>query len=250
MRDVSVAFERRDVLYNVNIVVNQGDFVAITGPNGGGKTTLLRVMLKLLKPSRGEVIYLNDGRPVKRLHIGYLPQKNMIDTRFPIIVEEAVRSGLLHGFAGRGFSKADKEKMERAIDLCGIGQLLGRRLGDLSGGQLQRTLLARALVSEPRVLVLDEPLSYVDKRFEHQIYHIMDQLRREITIVLVSHEMSVISGMANRHLVVDHTVHECTALHHYIPGECWPESETCGTDHCHCSGDEPDAPGDSPTGKY
>jgi len=85
---------------------------------------------------------------------------------------------------------------------------------------------------------------------QYQYYHIMDQLRREITIVLVSHEMSVISGMANRHLVVDHTVHECTALHHYIPGKCWPESETCDTDHCHCAGDEPDAPGDSPTGKY
>lgn len=223
--DVSVAFERRYVLSDVSLNVNRGDFMAITGPNGGGKTTLLRVMLKLLKPSAGSVTYFDEGREVKRLHTGYLPQKNMIDTRFPIIVEEAVRSGLLHGLAGRGRSADDRRKMQRVVELCGIGDLLGRSLGDLSGGQLQRTLLARALVSEPKLLVLDEPLSYVDKRFEHQIYHIMEELRRSITIVLVSHEMSVISGMANRHLIIDHTVHQCRALHHYVPGECWPETD-------------------------
>ena len=102
----------------------------------------------------------------------------------------------------------------------GIGDYLDKQIGELSGGQLQRTLLGRALMTDPEVLMLDEPLSYVDKRFERQIYNIMEQLANRCTIVLVSHEMSVISGMANRHLIIDHTLHECGALHHYVPGEC------------------------------
>lgn len=225
LSDVKVVLDRHVVIQNVNLDVRHGDFMAITGPNGGGKTTLLRVMLRLLRPTFGQVEYFNnEGKPCKQLHIGYLPQKNLIDTRFPIDVEEVVRSGLLNGFKGHADSQADRIQFERTVELTGIGNLLHQPIGALSGGQLQRTLLARAIVSDPQVLVLDEPLSYVDKRFEHQIYHIMEELRRHITIVLVSHEMSVISGMANRHLIVDGTVHECSALHHYVPGEC---DDTC-----------------------
>ena len=223
LENVSMAFDGRRVLEDVSMSVARGDFMAITGPNGGGKTTLLRIMLRLLRPTRGKVRYFDGGREVKSLRLGYLPQKNMIDLRFPITVGEAVRSGLLQGFGGRARSERDHELFDAAVELTGIEELLDRPVGDLSGGQLQRTLLARAVVSRPEVLVLDEPLSYVDKRFEHRIYHIMEQLRRTTTIVLVSHEMSVISGMANRHLVVDHTIHECSALTHYVPGECWPE---------------------------
>lgn len=223
LEDISVAFDSRRVLHDVNLEVRKGDFMAITGPNGGGKTTLLRVMLKLLRPTGGKAVYLKDGKPVKRLHTGYLPQKNMIDLRFPMTVGEAVKSGLLHGFWGAGNSLKDRKRIEETVELTGIGDLLNRPVGDLSGGQLQRTLLARAIVSDPDVLVFDEPLSYVDKRFEHQIYHIMEDLKKRKTVILVSHEMSVISGMANRHVIVDGTIHECSALHHYIPGECWPE---------------------------
>ena len=221
LSDITVSFDRKEILHDVNLVVNRGDFMAITGPNGGGKTTLLRIMLRLLKPSHGEVTYFDsDGLRVKRLHTGYLPQKSMIDTRFPINVGEVVRSGLLHGFKGRGNSITDRKRFDHIVKLTSIGELLQRPISDLSGGQLQRTLLARAIVSNPEVLVLDEPLSYVDKRFEHQIYHIMEDLRQYMTIILVSHEMSVISGMANRHIIVDSTVRECKALHHYVPGEC------------------------------
>ncbi len=94
LQDVSVSFDRRVVLRDIDFTIDKGDFVAITGPNGGGKTTLLRVILKLLKPSSGKVVYFNEGKPAKRLHIGYLPQKNMIDVRFPITVGETVRSGM------------------------------------------------------------------------------------------------------------------------------------------------------------
>ncbi len=211
--DITVRFDSKTILDHVSLCVDKGDFMAITGPNGGGKTTLLRVMLRLLKPSSGKVTYYHDGLETKRLRIGYLPQKSNIDTRFPITVGEAIKSGQIRGLFARR-SHHDDEEFERVVKLCGVEDYLDRTVGVLSGGQLQRTLLARALVSNPEVIVLDEPLSYVDKTFERQIYSMMEELAKEHTIVLVSHEMSVISGMANRHIIVDRGIHECHSHHH------------------------------------
>ncbi len=211
--DISVRFDSKVILDHVSMSVEAGDFMAITGPNGGGKTTLLRVMLRLLKPNSGTVSYYHDGLPAKRLRIGYLPQKSNIDTRFPITVGEAIKAGQITGLFHHRTPEQDAE-FQRIVELCGVGDYLDRTVGVLSGGQLQRTLLARALVSNPEVIVLDEPLSYVDKAFERQIYSMMEDLAKTHTIVLVSHEMSVISGMANRHIVVDRGIHECRAQHH------------------------------------
>lgn len=219
LNDINVSFDGKIALDNVSLTVDKGDFMAITGPNGGGKTTLLRVMLRLLKPSSGRVEYYHDGIPVKNLRVGYLPQKSKIDTRFPITVAETIKSGQLKGFFAKRTS-ADEESFGRVVELCGVGEYLDRTVGVLSGGQLQRTLLARAIVSDPELIVLDEPLSYVDKSFERQIYSIIETLAKDHTIVLVSHEMSVISGMANRHITVDHTIHECHAHHHFVPSNC------------------------------
>lgn len=216
--DISVRFEGKSILNNVSLSVEEGDFMAITGPNGGGKTTLLRVMLRLLKPDSGKVTYYRDGKPTKRLRIGYLPQKSNIDTRFPITVEEVIKSGQITGLFNRRSPEQD-EDFRRIVDLCGVEEYLNRTVGVLSGGQLQRTLLARALVADPEVIVLDEPLSYVDKSFERQIYSMMEDLAKSHTIVLVSHEMSVISGMANRHIIVDRGIHECHSHHHSF-SEC------------------------------
>ncbi|MDE6010295.1 MAG: metal ABC transporter ATP-binding protein [Muribaculaceae bacterium] len=217
LEHITVEFDRKRVLDDVDLIIREGDFVAISGPNGGGKTTLLRVLLKLLKPTCGTVSYLHDGHTVKRLAIGYLPQKSMIDTKFPITVRDTVLSGLRRGLFGRLPADAGEKFME-VSELCGIGEYLDKAVGQLSGGQLQRTLLARAVISDPKVLVLDEPLSYVDKHFEHRIYSIVEELARHTTILLVSHEMSVISQLANRHLIVDHRIRSCHALHHYVPG--------------------------------
>lgn len=216
--DISVRFEGKSILNNVSLSVEEGDFMAITGPNGGGKTTLLRVMLRLLKPDSGKVTYYRDEKPTKRLRIGYLPQKSNIDTRFPITVEEVIKSGQITGLFNRRSPEQD-EDFRRIVDLCGVEEYLNRTVGVLSGGQLQRTLLARALVADPEVIVLDEPLSYVDKSFERQIYSMMEDLAKSHTIVLVSHEMSVISGMANRHIIVDRGIHECHSHHHSF-SEC------------------------------
>lgn len=216
---VGVSYDGMDVLRDVDLEVREGDFMAITGPNGGGKTTLLRVMLKLLKPTQGTVEYYSQGRVTKDLAVGYLPQKTAIDRRFPISVEQMVMSGLLKGF-GLKRGKDDERRFMNAVDLCGISEILRRPVGTLSGGQLQRALLARAIVDKPSLLVLDEPLSYVDKNFERKIYSIMEEIARTTTIVLVSHEMSIISSMANRHIIVDHGLHVCNALNHYVPGDC------------------------------
>lgn len=217
LENITVEFDRKVVLDDVNLSVREGDFLAISGPNGGGKTTLLRVLLRLLKPTEGSVSYLKEGQPVKRLPIGYLPQKSKIDTKFPITVKDTVLSGLQQGWFGR-LPRGHKERFESVAELCGVTGYLDKTVGMLSGGQLQRTLLARAVISDPKVLVLDEPLSYVDKQFEHRIYSIVENLARHTTILLVSHEMSVISRMANRHLIVDHKIHSCHALQHYVTG--------------------------------
>ncbi|MDE6843346.1 MAG: metal ABC transporter ATP-binding protein [Muribaculaceae bacterium] len=220
LRDIRVTYTDRPVLPGVSLCVNRGDFMTITGPNGGGKTTLLRVMLKLLTPDSGTVTYYDTaGRPTNRLAIGYLPQKSMIDTHFPITVGEVVRSGMIRNLWGRYPADAAR-RYDEVTQLMGIAELADRPIGALSGGQLQRTLLGRALITDPTVLVLDEPLSYVDKRFEHQIYSIMADLAKRITIVLVSHELSVISGMANRHIIVDDGVHECHSPHHQRRDDC------------------------------
>ena len=203
----------RIILEGVNETVNQGDFVAITGPNGGGKTTLLRIILGLLKPSEGRVVY-----PSAKPTIGYLPQKNMIDSQFPISVREVVASGLL------GFGKMPKDEVERrvshTISQIEMDELAERPIGRLSGGQLQRALLGRAIIADPKLLVLDEPLSYIDKHFENHIYRLLGEIAPHSTVMLVSHEMSQISTMANRHWIIDRTLTECTATHHFYSDCC------------------------------
>ena len=202
----------------MSLTINRGDFIAVTGPNGGGKTTLLRIILRLLDPTSGTVTYLRDGHPCQRLHIGYLPQKNMIDSRFPISVKEVISSGLLGN--GNNTSGKQPHDVEEVIKLVELQAHASAPIGTLSGGQLQRTLLGRALISRPEILILDEPLSYIDKHFEEHIYRIISDIAPHTTIILVSHEMSVISTMANRHIIVDHTLHECIAHRHFVPTDC------------------------------
>ena len=217
LRDISLSREGRSILSDINLDIRRGDFVAITGPNGGGKTTLLRIILRLLRPTTGTVSYLESGHPVKRLPIGYLPQKNMIDSRFPITVEEVIASGLMGSDVSR---TATAEAVSNMLSTVGLTDHASKSIGHLSGGQLQRALLGRALISRPEVLVLDEPLSYVDKQFEAYIYSLVEQLSHSTTILLVSHEMSTIAGIANRHLIIDHTLTECHSAHHAVHYDC------------------------------
>lgn len=210
---VGLRYADRVVLEGVTATVGHGDFVAITGPNGGGKTTLLRIILGLLRPTQGSVRHCGGCSPA----VGYLPQKNSVDPRFPITVREVVASGLLgksHACDGRD------GRVEQYIDLVELRSHADAPIGRLSGGQLQRTLLARALVSQPTLLVMDEPLSYLDKHFEARLYDILRELRLRCTVLLVSHEMNTIDSMATHHWIVDRTLHQCHAASHYAHGGC------------------------------
>lgn len=207
LRDIGFSRDGRTILHDVNFTVEKGDFVAITGPNGGGKTTLLRIILGLVKPSEGSVV-IAPG-----VTIGYLPQKNMIDSHFPVSVTEVVASGLL---ADRALSSSERRtRVDEALDAVQLKSHADSPIGTLSGGQLQRALLARAIISRPNLLVFDEPLSYLDKHFESHLYGMIRSLAQKATVLLVSHEMTAIASMANRHLIVDRTIHECASPHHF-----------------------------------
>ena len=215
---VTMQFDRKVTLNDINLDICRGDFIAITGPNGGGKTTLLRIILRLLDPSKGSVTYLGDKGSGKRLRIGYLPQKNLIDSSFPVTVKEVTAFGLMNT------PDITKEERMRRIDdtirLMGLSDHADNAISELSGGQLQRALIGRAIISRPEVLVMDEPLSYLDKDYEHKLYHIIEELAPTTTIILVSHEMSAIAGMANRHLIINHSLQECHASRHYAHDAC------------------------------
>ncbi|TFU95166.1 ATP-binding cassette domain-containing protein [Barnesiella sp. WM24] len=218
LRGVTMQFDRKVTLNDINLDICRGDFIAITGPNGGGKTTLLRIILRLLDPSKGSVTYLGDKGSGKRLRIGYLPQKNLIDSSFPVTVKEVTAFGLMNT------PDITKEERMRRIDdtirLMGLSDHADNAISELSGGQLQRALIGRAIISRPEVLVMDEPLSYLDKDYEHKLYHIIEELAPTTTIILVSHEMSAIAGMANRHLIINHSLQECHASRHYAHDAC------------------------------
>lgn len=219
LNDISITRENKRILTDVNLSVNRGDFMAVTGPNGGGKTTLMRLMLRLLRPTSGKVIYFDgEGRETANLSIGYLPQKNMIDSKFPITVSEVVELGIppsMHlGKAQRRETVAEK------VELVGLTDYAEASIGTLSGGQLQRALMARAIISNPELLVLDEPLSYLDRKYEQRIYDIVAAMAGDTTIVLVSHDMSRIAEMANRHIIVDHKVEACHSGSHFLHYDC------------------------------
>ena len=217
LQHVSMRYDRRAILKDIDLEIKQGDFLAVTGPNGGGKTTLLRILLKLLKPTAGSVNY-SFTSPTDRQPIGYLPQKNLIDHRFPITVKEVINLGLM---AVKNLTKQEKEtRLAETVELLGLADHADSIIGEISGGQLQRTLFGRAIISRPQMLVLDEPLSYLDKHYEKTMYEIIESLMPSTTFVLVSHEMSTIAEMANRHIIIDRSLHECCASHHFARLSC------------------------------
>lgn len=201
LQDVSLSYGHTLVLQGVNLEIDARDFVVVTGANGGGKTSLLRVMLKLIAPTSGQVMYLDNGVEIDNLHIGYLPQKNAIDNRFPISVEEVVASGLYA--VDKPMSKVERmQQVRHTLQQLELEQLSHRHIGELSGGQLQRALLARAIISRPRLLVLDEPLSYIDEVFAPRIYDILSQLSAHTAVVMVTHRPALVTRLATQNIKV------------------------------------------------
>lgn len=214
LRDVGMRYDNDWILRNINLDICRGDFLAVSGPNGGGKTTLLKLILKLIKPMEGIVTYFSTSdKSTNELSIGYLPQKSAIDLHFPISVREMVLSGLIKGWGLKMPGNA-KSLLADVTEMLGLSSYLDSQIGSISGGQLQRALMARAIISNPELVVLDEPLSYVDKHFEQQIYSLVEDINKKATIILVSHEMTVISHLANKHIIVNRSVEECHSHHH------------------------------------
>lgn len=193
LSDISAGYERKTVLEHVDLTVYEKDFLGVIGPNGGGKTTLIKVILGLLSPSSGCIRFFRDGQEMPEISMGYLPQYNAIDKKFPISVYEVVLSGLNRQKSlFHSFSREQHEQVQRIITQMGLEGLEKRAIGQLSGGQLQRALLGRALVSNPQVVILDEPNTYIDKRFEAKLYSLLEEINRERAIVLVSHDIGTV----------------------------------------------------------
>lgn len=198
IKGLSAVYDGRTVLHDVDLTVCERDFLGIIGPNGGGKTTLIKCILGLLKPSKGTIYYRsrqNKERStrVSQIPMGYLPQYNSLDKKFPITVEEVVLSGLSSqkSLTAR-FNSQDRETAKQVIIRMGLEGLEKRAIGTLSGGQLQRALLGRAIISNPEVLVLDEPSTYIDKRFEAHLYKLLAEINQDCAIILVSHDIGTV----------------------------------------------------------
>ena len=205
---VTAAYGNKTVLRDISLTIWKDDFLGIIGPNGGGKTTLLKVILGLLPPVSGVIRFYEDGRIVPSLRIGYLPQLNNIDKKFPISVREVVTSGLASEKPlFRSYSASQKQRVEEVLGKMGLEDLANRAIGELSGGQLQRVLLGRSIVSRPQVLILDEPNSYVDKRFESHFYNLLDEINKESAVILVSHDIGTVLAMVKNIACVNETLH-------------------------------------------
>jgi zinc transport system ATP-binding protein len=194
LHGVSFAYGDVPVLDGVDLVVEARDYLALLGPNGGGKTTLLRVVLGLLRPSRGTVRVLGEEPARARGRVGYVPQRTQFDPDFPIRVKDVVRMGRLRrGRMLRPFSARDRELAARALATVEVGDLAERPIGALSGGQLQRVLIARALAVEPELLLLDEPTASLDERIGTGVWELLAELSRSMTVVVISHDIGAIS---------------------------------------------------------
>ena len=206
--ELYAAYDEKTVLRNVNLSVYERDFLGIIGPNGGGKTTLIKSILGLHQPQKGKIGFYKEGKEVPEINMGYLPQYNNIDKKFPISVYEVILSGLSKQKSiFRRYSNEQHELVRQMIVRMGLEGMDKRAIGELSGGQLQRALLGRALVSNPEVIILDEPNTYIDKRFEAKLYSLLEDINKETAIILVSHDIGTVLKNVKTIACVNETVH-------------------------------------------
>ena len=243
-------YEGKEVLSDINLTVTSDDYLGIIGPNGGGKTTLIRLILGLMKPTSGTIRFFKEEKSkgetrqdkeekretrqdkeekretrqdkeqkgetnedkhlkeVKEISMGYLPQYNALDKQFPISVYEVVLSGLSKSkklFAR--YTKAQHQQVLDTLERMQLTDLKDRHIGALSGGQLQRVLLARAIVAKPDVVILDEPNTYIDRRFQKQMYEMLEQINKECAIIIVSHDIAEVLNNVKHIACVNHHLH-------------------------------------------
>jgi zinc transport system ATP-binding protein len=206
IRSLSAGYESKIVLKDVDFSVRENDFIGVIGPNGGGKTTLLKVILGLIKPVRGSIVFNEDL--IKRNKIGYLPQMSAGDNSFPVTVLDVVLSGLMINKSAVAWIRSgDREKADDVIGELGLREISKSPLNELSGGQLQRVFLARAIIGSPALLLLDEPDNFVDSTFENDFYQKLHDLNDRMAILMVSHDIGTISSHVKSFACVNSKLH-------------------------------------------
>jgi len=208
IRNLNFSYNRQPVLRDVNLNIKSGDFMAMIGPNGGGKTTLLKLMLGLLNPASGRIRIF--GKPPAEVshRIGYVPQDVHINKNFPISSSDVVLMGKLK--PSRGWSRHSSEDRNAAIEALAqveMENFRNHRIGELSGGQKQRIFVARALVTDPDILFLDEPTASIDTKGQNEFYALLEELNKKITIIFVSHDLMAISRHVKSVACVNQRLH-------------------------------------------
>jgi len=208
VKNLTFTYDKESVIEDISFTLFPGDFFAITGPNGGGKSTLIKLILGLLPLQKGEII--KDASLKNALEIGYVPQNTNINLEFPISVLDVVMMGngkkhnSMKRFFNVNYSKMEIECAKQSLARVGMQEYLESKISNLSGGQRQRVMIARAICSHPHLLILDEPTSSIDMQGQKEIYKLLKELNKEITILVVTHDLTVISNYANRVLYVNH----------------------------------------------
>lgn len=203
---LSFAYNGQVILQDVSFSLAEREFVSVVGPNGGGKTTLLKLILGLIHPIKGSVKIFGEEPHHVRYRIGYMAQYMNFDPKFPMSVRETVLMGRLGNNVRWRFSREDKRLVQEKLEMVGLPERADDQFVELSGGQRQRVLLARALVSEPELLLLDEPTANIDVVIGGKLYDILIELNKHLTIVLVSHDLGFVSQAVNRVLCVNKQV--------------------------------------------
>ncbi len=218
IEDIWVYYDGLPALEDVSLSVSAGDFVGIIGPNGGGKTTLLRVILGLVKPARGRVLVMGQTPERARHKLGYVPQHNLFDPDFPLSVQDAVLMGRL-GNRGlfRRYGREDRELTRQVLAYVGMLSYRNQQIGKLSGGEQQRVFIARALVSRPKLLLLDEPTASVDTAMQTEFFELLEKLKNEMAIIMVSHDIGAVSVYVNKIACLNRQ------LYYHGPKEITPE---------------------------
>jgi zinc transport system ATP-binding protein len=215
IRALNFSYASEPTLSGIDLQVAEGEFLGLVGPNAGGKSTLLKLILGLLQPQSGSIKVLGRAPGAASRLLGYVPQYPSFPRDFPIPVEQVVelgRLGLVQKDGGWDalrpgrVSGADRDAVRRSLDEVEAGDIAKRQIGSLSGGQLQRVLLARALVSEPRIMILDEPTANIDQRMESEIFDLLKTLNARMTILVVSHDVAFISRYVGRVACIDRTL--------------------------------------------
>jgi len=207
--NISFSYNGDTVLENVNLTINKDDLVWIVGPNGGGKTTLLKLIIGLLKPKSGQIKVMGTTPQKARRYIGYMPQFVSLDSQFPVNVLDVVLMGRLGNGEGVGpYRRNDKEVASEVLQKVGLYEFRFRPFSSLSGGQQRRLLIARALASQPEILMLDEPTANLDVVAEKELFELLQKLNENLTVILVSHDPAFVSDFVKRVICVNREVHE------------------------------------------